>query len=300
MTKAGSPTTPPGILWLASYPKSGSTWLRALLTNYLARGAQRHSINALLGQRTANDRHLFDETLGIGSSDLTPAETLRLRPMFHSLLAETLTTPAFVKTHHAYLSDVRDGVPLFPSNAAAGAVYIVRNPLDVAVSFAHHENRSVGWAVKRMQDDDAVLEASHDGIKPLLPDALLSWSGHVSSWLDQREIRVRVVRYEDMHADPVRALAGVLRFAGFAPDPDRMRLAAENAAFPVLRAEEAAVGFNERNPRTGSFFRAGRIGDWRESLSKREALDLVSSHRRTMARLGYCDTPPTRLRGTVA
>ena len=69
------------IVRLASYPKSGSTWLRAVLTNYLREDAKSASINALIGWPIAGDRDAFDETLGLESSDMAPDEVLRYRPL---------------------------------------------------------------------------------------------------------------------------------------------------------------------------------------------------------------------------
>ena len=78
------------IVWLASYPKSGNTWLRAVLTNYLRDDREPASINALVGGPVASDRETFSEIVGLDSSDLTPEEILRHRPLFHELLAREL------------------------------------------------------------------------------------------------------------------------------------------------------------------------------------------------------------------
>ena len=66
---------------LASYPKSGSTRLRAVLTNYLRDDAEPTAIDALIGRPIAGDRDAFDETLGLESSDITPDAVLRYRPL---------------------------------------------------------------------------------------------------------------------------------------------------------------------------------------------------------------------------
>lgn len=291
MTGASRADGPGSIVWLASYPKSGNTWVRALLTNYFHSGEGPASINALLGGRIANVRHLFDELLGVDSSELTSRETSGLRPLLHRLLADELPRPTFVKTHGAYVC-TEAGEALFPREATAGAVYLVRNPLDVAVSFAHHENQRVGWAVARLNDTKTVLEGTTGRIHSAIPEPLLSWSAHACSWLDQDAIPVHVLRYEDLHADPVAGLAGVVRFAGFEPESSRLRAAVNRSAFARLRRQEARVGFAERQPTAGSFFRAGVVGDWRVGLSREQARGLVAAHRAAMARLGFLDRLP--------
>ena len=121
------------IVWLASYPKSGNTWLRAVLTSYMQEGGGPASINGLVGL-AGNGRALFDEHVGLSSSDLTFSEVQRLRPLMYERLAAELPPPAFVKVHDACIR-TRVG-PVFPRNATAAAIYLVRNSLDVAPSYA--------------------------------------------------------------------------------------------------------------------------------------------------------------------
>ena len=290
------------IVWLASYPKSGNTWLRAVLTNYLHDDAP-VSINALLGPPVASSRETFDELVGLDSSDLTPEEVLRHRSLLHELLARESTEPAgapahegapvFVKIHDAYLRTV-DGTALFPKAVTAGVVYLVRNPLDVAVSYAHHRQRSIDDTVRWMNDPEAAEAKVDGGIFHQMPQPLGTWSGHVSSWLDQVELPMHVARYEDLLADPTAAFGAIVRFAGLdragaPPDdgPARLARAVRHAGFSGLRAQEEESGFFEKQPTAPSFFRAGTSGSWREALDPRQVRALVDAHGPVMARLGY-------------
>ena len=314
---AGRGRTPAAsIVWIASYPKSGNTWLRAVLTNYLRDGPEPASINALLGGSVAADRETFDELVGLDSSDLTPDELLRHRVIFHTLLAgkpgegpPREGPPAFVKVHDAYLR-TGDGTALFPKAATIGVVYLVRNPLDVAVSYAHHRQKSIGDTVRWMNDPAAAEAGVVGGIHALLPQPLLTWSGHVSSWLDQKELPMHVVRYEDLLADPMAAFGAVVRFAGLdrengmhagepgRPAPSaRLGRAVDRAAFSRLRAQEEGCGFSEKQPTAPSFFRAGAAGSWRDALDPRQVRALVDAHGPMMARLGYLREAEGFLRG---
>ncbi len=80
----GRVTDAPGarrIVWLASYPKSGNTWMRAFLSNYLADGDKPVDINSLdTGGPIASARTIFDEAVGVEASDLTQDEIERYRP----------------------------------------------------------------------------------------------------------------------------------------------------------------------------------------------------------------------------
>ena len=110
--------------------------MRALLTNFLRLAAGPASINALLPSAPVSDRHEFDERIGISSSELTSGEIQSYRPLFHELLAAEAPRPSFAKVHDACVRTA-GGELLFPASATDGAIYIARNPLDVAVSFAH-------------------------------------------------------------------------------------------------------------------------------------------------------------------
>ena len=301
------------IVWLASYPKSGNTWLRAMLTNYLIENGEPASINALLGSSIANDRELFSEFVGLDSSDMAPDDVLRYRPLFHELLARELAEPpaggcrypsqstgmlprgcgpAFIKIHDAY-THTRDGAALFPKSATAGVVYLVRNPMDVAVSYAYHRHRSIDDTVQWMNEPRAVESMVAGGITERLPELLTTWSGHVSSWLDQEALPVHVVRYEDLLADPMAGFGAILRFVGLGRDDtsgnasSRLARAVDHAALPRLRAQEAESWFYGKPPMAPSFFRAGVAGAWRNALTPRQVQVLVDAHGPVMARLGY-------------
>ena len=288
-------TSAPAIVWLASWPKSGNTWLRAVLTNYLAGDGQPASINALVGGR-GRGRDDFDECLGVNSADMTDDEVSRHLPTFRTALAESvlaarsrsnteLQSPLFVKTHEVYR--LPDGAPRFPGGLT-GAVYLVRNPLDVAVSYAHH----LGWPIdhtiiKGMNDPDACEAHKAHGIYPVIPEPLTTWSNHVASWTEQTALPVHVARYEDLLADPHGQFAAIVRFAGLEMDGARLDRAVEHSAFHHLRRQEAADGFAEKQPTAPSFFRAGVAGQWRSVLEAAQVQALVDAHGDVMERFGY-------------
>ena len=290
----------PGILWIASYPKSGSTWTRAVLTNYLQDSDEPAFINALVGHWNDSIRDKFDELIGVDSSDLRPDELARYLPRFRELLAEALcaprpedgamdevrrSAPHFAKTHEIYQGPV--GGARFSPAGAAGVIDLVRNPLDVAVSYAHHLQLPIDEVLRLMSDpnDGEASSASH--IHSMLPNLMTTWSGHVSSWLEQTALRLQVARYEDLLADPQAGFGAIVQFAGLQWDAGRLARAVERSAFHRLRAQEAESGYGERQPTAPLFFRAGVAGSWRAALTREQVQALVDAHRPVMERLGY-------------
>ena len=273
------------IVWIAAYPKSGSTWLRAVLTNYVRKSDAPASINELIGP-ILHSRHVFDEYLGLPSSDLTDEEVLRLRPLVNKQLAAEFPHPWFVTVHDAFVQTAAG--PLFPPEATAGAVCLVRNPLDVAVSYAHHLQRPLDRTVELMNVRGARRSQSRRRIHPVFEDILPSWSEHVASWLES-DLPVCVLRYEDMLADPAGAFGEAVRFTGLAWSRSRLARAIDHARFDRLRVQEERNGFAERQPEAPTFFRSGRAGDWRTALAPEHVEALVGAHAPVMERFGYLD-----------
>lgn len=279
-----------GIVWLASYPKSGNTWVRILLSNYLADRNEPVDINNLGGGLySAGARRLFDEWAGVEASALDLAIVDRLRPDVYRHLARDAGENIFLKVHDAWTRNDR-GQPLFPTDVTAAVVYIVRNPLDMAVSCASHWGVELEQAVERVCDPAYCLARSDAGLADQLRQFVGSWSSHVRSWLDESELRCHVVRYEDLRHDPERALSDIVDTCGLARDSGRVRRAVAFSDFRELQRQERERGFRERPPRArGAFFRRGEVGCWRQELPARLADRLAETHHAMMSRFGYLE-----------
>lgn len=278
-----------GIVWLASYPKSGNTWFRTFLTNFLRNSDAPANINFLDGGPIASARKPFDDAVGYDSGELTPDEVDALRPEVYMQMAREAEQTLYCKVHDAY-TFLPDGRALIPAEATACALYFVRNPLDVAVSFAHHSGQEkVDGTIRWMgQADHSFCET--DASEPnQLRQKLLTWSGHVASWAEAPGIRVQVVRYEDLKLRPEETFAAAVRFAGLPDDAVRVKKAIEFSRFEELKSQEEKAGFSEKMALAKSFFRKGEIGSWREKLTPEQAAKIVADHGEVMRRFGYLD-----------
>ena len=203
------------IIWLASYPKSGNTWLRIFLASLVSGGAADINDLSVLGRHAAG-RAGFDDALGIAGADLTLQQQADLRPRAYEVWAADADRPVYCKTHDAYRA-TPSGAPLFPTAVTGGAIYVVRDPRAVAVSLASSNAEPIDRAIARMDDADEMLSGSIAGSHQHMRQRLLRWSEHVESWLGA-PFRVHLLRYEDMHADPHAAFAAAAAFLGL---PDR-------------------------------------------------------------------------------
>jgi hypothetical protein len=284
-------------VWLASYPKSGNTWFRILVANLWSKRDMPVDINWIESSDSiASARNPFDQQTLIDSSLMTNEEIDRLRPATYAYAAsgETLADSddpyfpvRFVKTHDAYTLTDRGEPIMAGAQGAAGAILFVRDPRDVASSFAHHLRCPVDLAISRMADADFCFASASDRLDRQFRQRLLGWSGFASSWLDQRDIPVQLVRYEDMLADTAATVLAALRFAGTEPDRTRLDRAIAFASIDELQRQEAESGFREAPRKIGSFFRRGTAGGWRDDLSRDQIARIERDHGMMMDRLGY-------------
>ena len=271
-----------GIVWLASYPKSGNTWFRIFLANLLADQPEPVDINTIKIENFAS-RTTYDRALGWETSELTIEETFQARQEVQEALAQE--EDVCFKVHEAFRDPVTQK-PLFSRAATRAALYFLRNPLDVAVSFSHHRGKDIPNTIARMNRFDATMAAVKDELGSQLPQPTGTWSWHVRSWLDEPGLPVHVLRYEDMLARPQEVFGAACAFAGLPSEPARVARALEHARFENVRAQEQTKGFKE-SQEGRPFFRKGRAGGWREALSSEEVAAILSQHGDVMRRFGY-------------
>ena len=276
-----------GIVWLASYPKSGNTWFRAFISSLLNEADEDISINRMKTDGIFSSRALLDALAGIEVSNLTPDEADIIRPKAYNHLAQSSEKQLFIKVHDAY-TYLPDGSPLLGTESAK-AVYILRNPLDVTVSYANHMSVDIDTAITKMSQPEHTLCKNVFGLQSQLRQKLLTWSGHVESWAGAKELPVHFIRYEDMKHNPLEAFTAAVRFIGLEHSQEQIANAIEQSSFDKLKAEEDSKGFKERPVHTASFFRAGNTGDWRSHLTDELRDRVIDSHKAVMLQYGYLD-----------
>jgi aryl sulfotransferase len=288
-------------IWLASYPKSGNTWFRMLVANLSAKDDKPVDINDLPERGgIASARAPFDHLLLIDSGLLTHDEIDALRPRVYEELArgaedDEYDAPAdlppvrFVKAHDAYTLTAKGEPLLAGARGADGAIVIVRDPRDVAPSLANHNRSSIDEAIAFMNNPQAGFCVKTGRLHNQLRQQLPGWSGHVASWLEQPDIPVHLIRYEDMQADTIGTLRRGLEFAGRAASDEEIRRAVACADFAELQKQESERGFREapRPQPGGQFFRRGVAGAWRDELNDEQVACIETAHAPMMRRLGY-------------
>jgi len=274
-----------GNMWIASFPKSGNTWTRAFLANYLFGGKDPISINDM-DKHCAHDADVrYYEPFLEGDIQSLPAEAVyAVRPQVHRSMAEQADESTLVKIHNRKADYL--GVPTITMDATAGAIYIVRNPLDTVVSYANHTGQSIDHASKAMASPDLIAPSS----KNLIVTDLGSWSDHVRTWVNSKGVYMILVHYEAMIQNPEKTFESLISFLRVPFDEKKFQRSIEFSSFKELSAQEKETGFLEQPPNsTGNFFRSGKMGSWRDVLNKDQVEFNLRTHSDMMRRMGYLD-----------
>lgn len=249
------------IIWLASFPKSGNTWLRSFLAHYFSPDGKAPDINSLKQFTTADVRQdFFDRAVGrrFVAADFDDWLTTRVKAV--RLISASKTGHHFVKTHCQVM---RIGpIDVIEPAVTAAAIHVLRNPFDVAPSYARHLGIGIDAAIDKMLEPKAL-----NSTETRIFEIVGRWDDHADSWASARGLPQHRMRYEDMKADPERAFRGLLGFLRAPVQDGKLRRAIRATSFEALRKQEDAKGFVERPAGMERFFAKGIAGAWREDLS---------------------------------
>jgi len=284
------------LAFLASYPRSGNTFLRALLANY----------------RSGLDRPLgAEEIAAFGAGEQNEA----LWRWAANAPAETRTVEAQCFAREAYIDAYRqtpgEGPLVFKTHTLNGdifgrrsfrfrpgdrIVYIVRHPLDVLVSAAAFFELSLEAMAERMRLPGAFNRVPPHGVFEVTG----SWDEHVSGWLTETQAPLHLVRYETLAAETAGTLAEVLTFLDGGADAARVERAVAFSRFDILKRSAETDGFDQGpgRDRRAVFFREGRTGQGAALTPPGLQAELVAAFGPLIKALGFEAADRDDLTGT--
>ncbi len=272
------------MVYLASYPKSGNTWLRIFL-GYLQKGEEL-DINKL-GEfsKITSSRTLFESIIGENSYELTETEISYYRPKMIDYFVKEQDEPiVYLKSHEAYIKN-EQGNWLLPQKPNYKAIYLVRNPLDVCVSYAHHGGHAdYHKTIKFMSGHPKLTKGRNNQF----PHYIGSWSENIESWLENfSNDRLLVIRFEDMQLNSLDTFSKIVDFIGLNYSTRQIEAAIELSSFERLQDIENKSPFSEKPIKSKRFFRNGKIGEGQEILSDEQQAKIIQNHKKMMLKFNY-------------
>ena len=268
------------IIWIASYPKSGNTWVRALLTNYLSKKTT-NVLNDILNIKKFPREEIFE---GIVDKKLLEKDKLELYKYFIPAQKKINQNNKLniLKTHNFGGSIYNH--PFTDSNNTCGAIYLIRDPRSVAVSYAYHADISFEKSV-----DFLLNEKQFSLNDKIYSEARLSWTIHAQSWINSDWPKV-LIKYEDLHNDTFKYFKSILlfirKFIKFEIDDEKIKKTIDICSFKNLSKEESESGFVEKHGKE-NFFRKGEIDEWKNILPINLIKKIEQKFEKGMKELNY-------------
>ena len=272
----------PRIRWLASYPKSGNTWVRTLL--YAYKYGKFNNLNQIkLDIASDSMPGVWYSASPVPWGLLNDEQKLLTR--YSALLNLIMNYPnLIIKTHNANLRV--NSVELIPNEISTTSVYLIRDPRDIAISFSEHLGASISDTIKKMSDTGMVLhsETENNGIYQHLG----SWSTNVETWIKPRKFNHTIIKYEDLLLNPEQEFRKIVNtYNGINSINDKkIKKAIKYCQFSKLKEKEKSKGFDEASHHT-EFFKRGKSGTWKDILTEEQVKKIEQDHGETMECVGY-------------
>ena len=276
------------IIWLSSFPKSGNTYVRSLLSAYYFTEDGNFNFDSLKSIRQFPSETLLKQ-IGLFTRD----ENQNLKNNLKAQEYINKKAPfIFLKTHSSFYN-IKNYVFSDLINSL-GVIYIIRDPRNVITSFSNYYNLSLRESFTAMTSDTKIFEK--DVTNDLLT-YVFSWNYHFNSWkYFKKHGRYLLIRYEDLVDKPKDILIKILEFVYklLSSKPhinfDKLEKAVFTTSFDKLKALEKKDGFKEKPAIVNSdFFNLGTKNDYKKILDFEIKNKIEKAFHSEMSELGYVD-----------
>ena len=273
------------IVWLASYPKSGNTFVRTLLSAYFFSEEGHFDFKYLKSIKQFPSKQLFNK-IGINTND----ENEILKNYLYAQEYINKKAPLILLKTHSSLF-LTNKIKFTNLDNSLGVIYIVRDPRNVVTSFSNHFNLNLNESARKMISNSVLGENSD---KKLIT-YILSWKTHYESWkFFKKEKKYLLIKYEDLIKDPKDTLITMIDFI-FRLSDNRSKIdlkkvdnVISSTTFEKLKKYESEKGFEEKpNKMKSNFFKLGNKNIWQNLLDKDVEKIITNEFSNEIEELGY-------------
>ena len=276
------------IIFIASYPKSGNTWIRILISSLINKNKGLFNFNDLKKIYMFSQLAYFNK---LKNYNLNDDGVLDINFMVNNWInaqkkinEESIETK-FFKTHS--IRGVVNGKYFTDPSVCGGFLYIARDPRDVVISKAKYMSTSLDESIDKLLNDEKITVCPNN-----VTEFVNTWENHVISWLSFKEVPSLIIKYEDMLKDTNKTLNEIIEFINknstfnIVKSNELLTNILESTNFQKLRNMEIKDGFEESSPHS-MFFRKGQSEQWKKILSENQIKLIEKKLEVPMKYLGY-------------
>jgi len=277
------------IIWLASYPKSGNTWVRYFLASLIYSNQGKNGLDKLGYIMQYPKRDQFEKLV----SNLDDFNQIKKNWINSQIKINSDNKVKIFKTHHILCSLGDDNFT--DEKNTLGAIYIVRDPRNVISSILYHFNlSSTEEALNFIMEEKKFIGNMKNKINYPLHTLIGSWKSNYNSWKNIGK-NFLLVKYEDLILSPNTEFRNIANYIsniiGIKFSEEQIKNSIEESSFKNLRNIEDKNGFIEsiEDPenKKKKFFNLGPNNNWKKNLEKKFIDRIEKSFNDEMKELGY-------------
>ena len=277
------------IVWIASYPKSGNTWMRSFLSAYFMTEDGEFNIKNLDHIQDYPNEQFFDEGI-IKKNEIYKYWEKSQKKIFERKKVK------FLKTHNALIS-IKGHNFTYPQ-FVLGIIYIVRDPRNIITSIKnHHEFKTYNESLEYMQSEGAFVYQEQNSSYAKF-NYVGSWKMHHNSWNNSGFYRILTIRYEDMENEPYKTFRDIVVFVNTIcrfnkrVNNNKIEKAINSTSFDKLKKFEENGLFKENRYKKDSeekikFFYLGKKNNWKNLLDDEIKNKMNKYYKEDLIKFGY-------------
>jgi len=274
------------IIWIASYPKSGNTWLRSFLSSYYYTQDGSFSFNLL------NNIPVFESDVFL---PYISKEEVAEKP--HHIAKYWIEVQKnyklkdkdfiFLKTHN-FCGKVNN-CSFTNSKYTRAFIYIVRDPREVVISYSNHSDQSIDKCIEIITSINPFCMMDKGMNYPVYT---YNWGANYVSWKKFNSVPSLIIKYEDLITNTYKNFSKIIFFLheiGLPKiDKTKLKRSIDNTSFDNLKKLEQKYGFSEQKIAIDKrFFNKGTTNSWKTKLSPKQVKIIEDRFQKEMKELSY-------------